>query len=95
MKEDQAPVSSRHVRHALYRAIPGTVVDKLEIITEVSPKDRAVTTVQRPVVQYADQSECDRAVQSSLRALSDADSGIIMTMGKTFTVEWAGICRPI
>lgn len=95
MKEDQAPVSSRHVRHALYRAIPGVVVDKLEIVTEVSPKDRAVTTVQRPVVQYADQHLYDDAVQKALRNLPNADPGIVMTMGRTFTVEWAGVCRPI
>ena len=95
MKDDQAPVSSRHVRHALYRAIPGAVVDKLEIVTEISPKDRAVTTVQRPVVQYVDQHLYDGAVQEALRSLPNADPGIIMTMGRTFTVEWAGICRPI
>lgn len=93
---DQAPISSQHVRHTLIRAkLPGEICDRLEISTKVTPNRRAETTVQRPRVVHAQQAEFDAEFQRVLRSLPDAESSIIMTMGRTFTVEWAGICAPI
>jgi hypothetical protein len=97
---DQAPQSSVHVWHMLIRhGLPGEIADRLEIATEVTGRPhaiRAVTTVQRPKVTPASaQAECDNEVQGILRKLPGADPAIRMTMGRTFTVEWAGICRPV
>lgn len=93
---DQAPVSSQHVRHALHKAnLPGEICDQLEIVTQVTHFRRAETTVQRPKVAYSQQAEFDAEFQRVLRSLPEADSSIIMTMGRTFTVEWAGVCAPI
>jgi hypothetical protein len=96
---DEAPRSSQHVRHMLIRyGLPGTLADQLEIVTKVTDRPhaiRAVTSVQRPKVTPASaQAECDNEVQGILRKLPDVDPAIRMTMGRTFTVEWAGICRP-
>ena len=93
---DEAPVSSRFVRHTLIRAqLPGEICDRLEITTKVSAGRRAHTTVQRPKVMYSQQAEFDAEFQRVLRSLPGADPSIIMTMGRTFTVEWAGITSPV
>lgn len=94
---DEAPRSSQKVRRALARtALPGAAVDRLSIITEVSNLYRAVTTVERPMCQYAaQQQQWDEVTQKALRSLPGADPSIIITMGRAFTVEWAGICRPV
>ena len=93
---DQAPVSSQYVRHTLIRAqLPGEICDRLEIVTQVTHFRRAETTVQRPKVVHSQQAEFDAEFQRVLRSLPDADPSIIMTMGRTFTVEWAGITSPV
>jgi hypothetical protein len=97
---DEAPKSSQHVRHMLIRhGLPGETADRLEIVTKVTGRPHAIraeTTVQRPKVTPASaQAECDNDVQGILRKLPGADTAIRMTMGRTFTVEWAGICRPV
>jgi hypothetical protein len=97
---DEAPKSSAHVRHMLiWHGLSGDLADRLEIVTTVAERSgtaRAVTTVQRPKVTPASsQAECDNDVQGILRRLPGADLAIVMTMGRTFTVTWAGICRPV
>jgi hypothetical protein len=96
---DQAPKSSAHVRDMLARHGLPNLADRLEIVTKVTGRPhaiRAVTTVQRPKATPAStQSECDSVVQEILRKLPGADPGIVMSMGRTFTVTWAGICRPV
>jgi hypothetical protein len=94
---DQARVSSGHVRAMLtkHTEISEQVINKLEIVTEISRADRALTTVERPGGPYNRQNSWDQAIQQALRKLPDADPAIVMTMGRAFTVEWAGICRPV
>jgi hypothetical protein len=96
---DEAPKSSQHVRHMLIRHGLPDLADRLEIVTKVtdwSATVRAETTVQRPrVTPFSAQAECDSAVQEILRKLPGADPGIVMSMGRTFTVTWTGICRPV
>jgi hypothetical protein len=97
---DEAPKSSAHVRDMLARhGLPRNIADQLEIATKVTGRPHAIraeTTVQRPKVAPASaQAECDNEVQGILRKLPDVDPVIVMTRGRTFTVTWAGICRPV
>jgi hypothetical protein len=97
---DEAPKSSAHVRHMLIRhGLPGDLADQLEIVTKVVGRPHAIraeTRVQRPkVTPFSAQEGCDNDVQGILRKLPGADPGIVMSMGRTFTVTWTGICRPV
>jgi hypothetical protein len=96
---DEAPKSSQHVRHMLIRhGLPGDLAEQLEIVTRVIGRPhaiRAVTTLQRPKVTPASaQAQCDYDVKGILRKLPGVDPDV-MTTYETFTVTWAGICRPV
>lgn len=96
---DAAPVSSRHVRLKLHNLvnIPEIVIERLEITTAITAWDRAHTTVQRPDAgpRLDLQEKWDAETLAALRYLEGADSSVVMTMGRTFEVEWDGVCRPI
>jgi hypothetical protein len=95
---EQAPVSSRHVRIKLHNLvnIPEAIIDRLEIVTHITRNDRAETIVQRPgTVRLDEQQQWDKEMLAALRYLEGQSGGIAMSMGRTFTVEWDGICRPI
>ena len=96
---DQAPVSSRHVRIKLHNLafIPEAVIERMEIWTEITKNDRALTTVRMPA--HPDRQTWDywyREIVRALCYLEGADSGTPFAgVSQTFAVEWAGICRPI
>lgn len=101
---DQAPVSSRHVKLKLMNLanIPERIIDDLEVTTEITRSDRARTTVQRPLVTMGmhnnpgeEQHRWDNEVLAALRYLEGFEGSIRMSMGRTFIVEWDGVCRPI
>jgi hypothetical protein len=95
---DEAPVSSRHVRVELFRFadVPERELEQLPIITKVTPTDRAVTIVGRPMTTRPDDQDLwDKEIMSALRLLKGSDRLVMMSMGREFTVEWAGVCRPI
>jgi hypothetical protein len=95
---DAAPVSSRHVRIKLHNlaGIPERELDRIEITSRITKNDRAETTIERPkTTHFAEQKRWDNEMLRALRHLEGAESGVVMTMGRTFTVEWDGICRPI
>jgi hypothetical protein len=76
------------------------ILDKLEISTtkaarRTEPGFRAVTTVQRPRLDRLAQEHCDHMIQQALKRLPGFGGGITMTMGRTYEVEWDGICAPI
>jgi hypothetical protein len=95
---DEAPVSSRHVRIKLHNLanVPERELDRIEIVSRIIKNDRAETTVQRPLTSRRDHQEMwDKEIMRALRYLEGADGNLHMTMGRTFTIEWDGICRPI
>lgn len=95
---DQAPVSSRHVRLKLQNLadIPERVIERMEIATEITKNDRARTTVERPrTTNPTEHAQWDKEIQQALHYLEGAENTIQLTMGRTFTIEWDGICRPI
>lgn len=96
---DQAPKSSAHVRDMLIRhGLPGDIAD-LEIATKVTGPRHAIhaeTYVQRPkVTPVSAQIECDNEMQRILRKLPEAIHAIALIGGRTYIVEWRGICRPV
>lgn len=94
---DEAPRSSMHVMRRLSSvAIPDRVLAQIEIVTMADRDDRAVTRVSRPVAQGpADQELWDQEIQRALRSLKGAGNSMTITMGRWFTIEWDGICRPV
>jgi hypothetical protein len=95
---DEAPVSSRHVRVKLFKLadVPERELERVPIITKVTRTDRAVTIVGRPMTtRPAYQQMWDKEIMAVLRDLEGSDRLVMMSMGREFTVEWAGVCRPI
>jgi hypothetical protein len=95
---DEAPVSSRHVRVQLFKLadVPERELDRIPIITKVTRTDRAVTIVGRPMTTRPDDQDLwDKQIMFVLRELEGSDRLVMMSMGREFTVEWAGVCRPI
>lgn len=95
---DQAPVSSRHVRIKLHSLanVPEQMLETIDITTEITKNDRARTTVQRPKTSRSDlQYRWDYEMKQALLHLEGAVGLLQITMGRTFTIEWDGICRPI
>lgn len=99
MSADQAPVSSRRVRAALIRqGITEEVVDAITVITVVDRHRRAVTTVERPGAGQlgpAIQQALDRDFAAAFQRLPGFSGSYTITMGRTFEVEWTGVCAPI
>lgn len=91
-------MSSRHVRNKLIRLadVPERELMALSIVTRITKDDRAETTISRPRVSRMDQqSYWDREVRLALNQLEGAANVQRWTMGRTITIEWDGICRPI
>lgn len=98
MSLDQAPVSSSHVRVHLLRntTLHEMAILPLSIVTTVTRDDKAETVVQRPHTEWLDiQRQWDQEIMDALRRLSGQSGSLIMSMGRTFTVTWDGICRPV
>lgn len=99
MAEDQAPVSSRRVRATLIRnGVSEEVVDSIAVVTAVDRHRRAVTTVERfgaGQLGPAAQQEVDRAFARAFKALPGFNGSYTITMGRTFEVEWTGVCAPV
>lgn len=95
---DEAPVSSRHVRALLHNLanVPERELERMEITTEITKHDRARTTVERPrTTNPTEHVQWDGEIQQALHRLEGAGDTIQLTMGRMFTIEWDGICRPI
>lgn len=98
MSLDQAPVSSQHVRAKLIQLadVPERELMVLSIITQITKDDRAETTVSRPRTDRMDvQSFWDSEIVRALHHLAGAANTLRWTMGRTVTIEWDGVCRPI
>lgn len=96
--DDAAPVSSRHVRIKLLRRadVPDRELDRIKITTRITKGDRAETSIERPLTSRRDHQETwDREIQRALHELEGAGGSLQITMGRTFIIQWDGICRPI
>lgn len=100
---DEAPKSSRHVRHALYRTeIDPNVIDHLDIVTIVDHKGRAVTILQRPqsrnpimIAGVTEQERWDAEVRRVLNELPGSTGCSLAGVSQTYEATWTGVCRPI
>ena len=95
---DQAPRSSAYIRRRLHFTcdIPEQLLSRLTIVTAITRKELAETTIQRPIGRGPDEQEYwDQQIQESLRGLEGFAGSIIITMGRTFTVEWDGVRAPV
>jgi hypothetical protein len=97
---DAAPVSSGHVRAMLTKHldISERVINRMEITTRVNRVDRAETTIERSasgIALIGDPTAFDNMVIAALKHLPGFGGGVQISMGRTYTVEWTGICQPI
>jgi hypothetical protein len=99
---DHAPESSRLVRLAILNRtdLPARVIDRLTISTaRVARRTdlgfRAVTTVERSRLNAQEQEYYDPMIMHALKCLPGFGGTVTMTMGRTYEVEWDGVCAPI